>query len=371
MKTLSIETSSNLCSVAILEDKNLIKKIEIDNGLTHSETLMPVIEKIFQETGFNLTDIDLLVCDIGPGSFTGIRIGVATTKAFSDFTNIQSVGITSLEALAYNVTSNGYICSMIDCKNDNCYYALYKLENNKYTLLKQPCADSIHHCLDFLKFKCKDENVIFVGDSSFLHKDFIENYSNKFLISDNSLDSIDVYNLAIAGINKYIQKGSDLEVLPLYLKKPQAQRQLEEKALSIDYLKKEDLENLNFSNFDNFWNKNILEQELTSSNSTVFCAKLDNFIIGFVVIKTILDEIEIMNIAVEKNYRQQGIATSLLSHIIEFSKSNNIKVINLEVSEENFSAFSLYKKLGFEECGRRKKYYHNTYDAILMKFEIQ
>ena len=131
LKILSIETSSKICSVAILEDKNLVKKIELNNGLTHSETLMPLIKQILNETNLNLSDMNLLVCDIGPGSFTGIRIGVATVKAFTDSLQIPSVGISSLEGLAYNIKDDGLICSIIDCKNNNCYYALYELKNDK------------------------------------------------------------------------------------------------------------------------------------------------------------------------------------------------------------------------------------------------
>ena len=82
MKILAVDTSSKLCSVAILEDTNLIKKIELDNGLTHSETLMPLIQQLLNECSLSLNNIDLLVSDIGPGSFTGIRIGVSSCKAF-------------------------------------------------------------------------------------------------------------------------------------------------------------------------------------------------------------------------------------------------------------------------------------------------
>ena len=83
MKTLCIDTSSKICAVAILDDNKLLKKIELNNGLTHSESLMPIIKDIFEETNLTLNDIDLLICDIGPGSFTGIRIGIATVKAVS------------------------------------------------------------------------------------------------------------------------------------------------------------------------------------------------------------------------------------------------------------------------------------------------
>ena len=187
MKILCIDTSSKLCGVAILDDTTLIKKIELDNGLTHSESLMPLIDQILKECNLNLNDINLLVSDIGPGSFTGIRIGIATVKAFADSLNIPCIGISSLEVLAYNVSTDGLICSTIDCKNDNCYFALYELKNGNYKVLEPPTSESI----------------------------------------SNYLDS---FNLGIAGFNKFISNNKNgEEILPMYLKKPQAERQLEEK----------------------------------------------------------------------------------------------------------------------------------------------
>ena len=374
MKTLSIETSSKICSVAILEDTHLIKKIELHNGLTHSESLMPLIKQILADTNLKLSDMDLLVCDIGPGSFTGIRIGVATIKAFTDSLQIPSVGISSLEGLAYNVTNDGIICSILDCKNNNCYYALYELKNNVYSLLETPKADSIENCLNFLNYKYANSTITFVGDGSLIYKQIIQNQSSKFVIpnsisdlTDINIHTIDVYHLGIAGIHKYNQQGEDKDLLPLYLKKPQAQRQLEGKSLVIKNMQISDLDNLDISKFDDFWNIDILKDELKSENSKFICATLENTVVGFAGIKIILDEADIMNIAVMKNYRRQGVATLLLNHILHICQEKNIKTIHLEVNEENFSAISLYQKFGFKECGRRKKYYDNQYDAILMK----
>ena len=372
MKTLSIETSSKICSVAILEDKNLIKKIELDNGLTHSETLMPLIKQILEETNLTLSKIDLLICDIGPGSFTGIRIGIATIKAFTDSLNIPSIGVSSLEGLAYNVKTDGIICSIIDCKNNNCYYSLYKLENNEYTLLESPKADSIENCLNFLNYKYSNLTVHFVGDASLIHKNLIQDMSKNFILSDtnDNLNNIDVYNLGIAGINKYQKYGEDKNLLPLYLKKPQAQRQLEGKNIVVKDMQLCDTENMKMSKFDNFWKINILKDELTSEISHFICAKLEDEVVGFAGIKIVLDVADIMNIAVKDDYRRQGIATLLLNTLLNYCKKNDIKTINLEVNEENFSAIALYKKLGFTECGLRKKYYDKKYDAILMKKDV-
>ena len=164
MKILAVDTSSKLCSVAILEDKNLIKKLELDNGLTHSETLMPLIQQLLNECSLSLNNIDLLVSDVGPGSFTGIRIGVSSCKAFSDSLNIPCVGISSLEVLAYNIQNDGVICSTIDCKNNNCYFALYELNSGNYNVLIEPCAKSVNDVLDLLNSQYYNKCISFVGD---------------------------------------------------------------------------------------------------------------------------------------------------------------------------------------------------------------
>ncbi len=215
MKILCIDTSSKLCSVAILEDTQLIDKLELNNGLTHSETLMPLVKEILEKNSLVLKDINLLVSDIGPGSFTGIRICVATVKAFSDSLSIPSVGISSLEILAYNIKNDGIICSAIDCKNDNCYFALYELKEGNYSVLEEPSALSKEEVMALLNTKYNDKKINFVGDA---------------FEAEPEMSYLNVENLGIAGYKKFIsntQKGE--EVLPLYLKKPQAQRQLEEK----------------------------------------------------------------------------------------------------------------------------------------------
>lgn len=217
MKILCIDTSSKLCNVAILEDTTLIKKIELDNGLTHSETLMPLISQILNECNLSLNDINLLVCDIGPGSFTGLRIGIATCKAFSDSLNIPCIGISSLEVLSYNIKNNGIICSTIDCKNDNCYFALYELVDGKYKVLEEPCSKSIQEVLNLLKFKYSDKTINFVGDGISLQS------TNCYL---------NVENLGLAGLEKFKSLNNVSEdIVPLYLKKPQAEKQLEEKQI--------------------------------------------------------------------------------------------------------------------------------------------
>lgn len=224
MKILSIDTSSNICSVAILEDINLIKEISLDNGLTHSESLMPTIDKIFKETNLTLKNIDLLVCDKGPGSFTGIRIGTSTVMAFSDSLDIPSCGISSLEVLAYNVENDGIICSLIDAKNSNCYCGIYELKNGIYTRLKPLIAENIDTLLDvLLEYSVP---ITFVGSGAIVNEAKIKSKFPNCIFSNNN--NLVAYKLGLAGLRAY-SSGNYSDVMPLYLRKSQAERMHEQK----------------------------------------------------------------------------------------------------------------------------------------------
>ena len=222
MKILSIDTSSKICGIAVLEDKKLIKEILLDNGLTHSETLMPIIKNTLEDINLSLNDMDLIVCDKGPGSFTGIRIGVATTKAFSDSLNIKAIGISSLESLAYNVKSEGVICSLIDAKNDNVYVGVFENIDGKYILRRNLSTENISSLLE--EFKDAEYNITFVGDGTTNYKSqILEVLPNSIFVEDNNLSA---YNLGLAGLKHFEDNIFD-DVLPLYLRKPQAERMLE------------------------------------------------------------------------------------------------------------------------------------------------
>ena len=145
-----------------------------------------------------------------------------------------------------------------------------------------------------------------------------------------------------------------------------------ENKILISKMTIEDLNNISSilqSDFDDFWNYNILSNELKSTNSIYIVAKLDDEIIGFAGITIILDESEINNIVIKKQCRKKGYSKILLQELINISKENNCKKINLEVNSENIPAINLYKSFNFENVGLRKGYY-NGKDAILMSLFI-
>ncbi len=224
MKILSIDTSSNLCTVALLENTKCIKEIIVNDARNHSEKIMPVINQVLQETNSTLKNINLIVCDKGPGSFTGIRIGVGTVLAFQDSLNIPCVGISSLEALAYNISDDGLICTLIDAKNDNVYYGLFKHSGDDYLQIDSFDFKNINDVI--LSLKSYTSPIHFVGDGAIISKDFIKsNISNCIFTDTNNISS---YSLGLAGYNSY-KKDIKTTVMPLYLRKSQAERALEEK----------------------------------------------------------------------------------------------------------------------------------------------
>ena len=375
MKILSIDTASQICGVSILENSNLICKLDQNLGTTHSENLMPMIRQAFYQSNLTLNDIDLLVCDKGPGSFTGIRIGVATVKAFHDSLSIPCTGVSSLESLAYSIKEEGIIVSILDCKNDNCYFALYEYKNSSYTQILPPTADTIENALMICQQKALNyTSIVFVGNGSVIYKELIHQRFKNCILATSKNNSLDSYYLGLAGLDKFRKKELE-DVLPLYLKKPLAQQQLEEKSknIKITSMTQEDLTQISdtlSSDFDEFWSYDILKNELNADNSNYFIAKLNEKIVGFSGIKTMVDEADIMNIVVKKDFRNQGIGSLLLENLIDLAKKQNLTSITLEVMEENFPAIHLYKNFGFHQVGLRKNYYQDK-NALTMTKKLK
>ena len=214
MLILGISTSSNIASVAISKDAECIKELNINNNKTHSETLVPLINELLKKTNIKLQDINLLACDNGPGSFTGIRIGISTVKAIAESLNIPVIAVSSLEGLAYNINHAECICSLVDARNNQVYCGIFDSNHN---LLQDYMADDINNVLQSINQK---QDITFVGDCAITHKDLL-NISN--FKSDNLLHA---KNINLCAFNKF-NKGKILNadsILPMYLRKSQAER---------------------------------------------------------------------------------------------------------------------------------------------------
>lgn len=252
MKILAIDTSSQKASVAILEDLNSLIELNNKDEKTHSQKLMPMIDEAFQKTNLSLNNIDLISCSLGPGSFTGVRIGIATAKAFVDSKHIPAAGITSLESIAYNMNREGYFCSFINAGHGNVYagfFHIVKKENSNYfqtlesdfaflNLEDQNGNFSSQPLLDFLqknqKVKLMNNPIYFVGNASITYESFLEtlNFDNNnsiFLATPQQCEASSI-SIAKIGYAKYKngEYGNSSILSPVYLRKSQAELSLEE-----------------------------------------------------------------------------------------------------------------------------------------------
>lgn len=224
MKILSIETASKICAVALLENDKLIKEKLLEDENTHSVKLMPLVDELLKHENVTIHDIDLFACDKGPGSFTGVRIGVSTVKAFLDVTNKKAVGITSLEALAYNSEKDGIICTMLDAKNGNIYYGFFEKVENNIKQLEELNFDNISNVLE--KIYKEDKQIIFIGDASQNYEELIKSKLAKkaIFLEDKRRNKLNARNIGLAAYYKKEEAIDSNELIPTYLRKSNAER---------------------------------------------------------------------------------------------------------------------------------------------------
>lgn len=214
MLILAISTSSDTCSVSILEDENCIQELNIINQRTHSENLLPLINEVFETTKLSLQDIGLIACDNGPGSFTGIRIGISTVKAIAEAKSIPVIESSALEALSYNVVDESeYIASLIDARNNQVYCGIF---DGNHNLVDEYMADDILNVIENIQ---KYNSLLFVGDGFDRHKELFTQEK----VYDNVVHSKNIGLNAYKKFKNGIRQTAD-EIKPMYLRKSQAER---------------------------------------------------------------------------------------------------------------------------------------------------
>ena len=174
MKILSVDTSATAASVALSEEGKLIGETFINTSLTHSQTLIPMVEQLLNNTKTEISDIDAIAVNAGPGSFTGVRIGVAAVKGLAFANNIPCVSVSTLESMAYNFLSTDCIvCAVMDARCSQVYNALFEIKNGVVTRLCDDRALS----LDDLKNELLsvDGRIIISGDGTDITCKYIGN----------------------------------------------------------------------------------------------------------------------------------------------------------------------------------------------------
>ena len=222
MLTLAFDTSSKTASVSLLRDEAVLYDMIINKGLNHSEVLLPAIDEACRLTGIKLPEIDLFACTLGPGSFTGLRIGVSTLKALMMATGKPAAGVSTLAALALNVDEKEKIIgSMMDAGRGQVYLAYYQYDHDGIlTQLEAERALDPQNILDPYK-----EQVIYVGDGAIKYAEVLGSLANnKNKIAPAEQQYVCASNVGILAIEKH--RRNDLLDLagcvPVYLRSADA-----------------------------------------------------------------------------------------------------------------------------------------------------
>ena len=240
MIILAFDSTAKAASVAVCDDEKLLALYNIDNGLTQSELLLPMAENMLKSLQLSFSDVDLLTAAVGPGSFTGVRIGVALVKGIAFGRDIPCVAVSTLDALAENLAGlDGIIVPCMDARRQQVYTATYRGKDGKLEKLTPDRAIAITELAAELKEY--DEPIYLSGDGyevarrGLMAEGVTVMHTPELLITENA------YSIAKIAKRKYDtgEYVSDLEIAPTYLRVPQAERERLERLAKEEQTKKD------------------------------------------------------------------------------------------------------------------------------------
>lgn len=229
MKILGIDTSGQTASAAIIEDNKLIGEFSQNDKLTHSQTIMPMIAMLCEQTNTKKEELDYIACAVGPGSFTGLRIGAATAKGLCLGLDKPLLAVPTLDALAYNVfMTDAIVCPIMDARRQQVYACFYEWVDGKLEPLTEYMAESIDVIIEIAE--TFERTVLFLGDGVPVHQQkLMQNEDFCFAPASCSLQRA----ASVASLGKMMAEqgkaisGNELELI--YLRKSQAEREREER----------------------------------------------------------------------------------------------------------------------------------------------
>lgn len=224
MLILAVDTSGPSCGVALLKDELLCYEATANNRLTHSVNLMPMVEEAFTKSGCSMDEVDLFACVSGPGSFTGVRIGVAAVKGMAMGLSKPCIAVNALEALALGVAGEGVVCPIRDAR-------VHQVYGGAFHQGKRLMEDNVWKLNDYLhELKPHGEKFLFVGDGVRAYKEDIVNvFGERAKFAPPHLNDLKAGAAAMIAFNNQAHAHSHQELKPLYLRAPQAERERQKK----------------------------------------------------------------------------------------------------------------------------------------------
>jgi tRNA threonylcarbamoyladenosine biosynthesis protein TsaB len=227
MITLAFDSTAKIASVAVTDNGKLLSLYNINNGLTQSELLLPMAENMLKSLKLSFSDIELLACSVGPGSFTGVRIGTALVKGIAFSKGIPCASVSTLEALAYNLRGiDGIVVPAMDARRSQLYCAIFRSSKDGIQRLTDDMAISISQLAQMLK-EYSEERIFICGDGYGVANSALTQCGIKLSETPELLREESAYSVALVAERLHAEGkvSDDIAHLPTYLRVPQAERE--------------------------------------------------------------------------------------------------------------------------------------------------
>ena len=384
MKLLAIDSSGLTATVALVDENVTIASYTVNHKKTHSVTLLPMIDEIIKMAEMQLEEVDGIAVSGGPGSFTGLRIGIATAKGLGLALDKPLIHIPTAEGLAYQVYGfEGLICPIMDARRNQVYTGLYTFvrgrEKLSFKVVKEQSALSIEDLINELNGQ--EKHVMFLGDGVSVHKEQLESEMEvPILFAPPFLNRQNAAAIGTLGI-QYLKEGREVTACafrPEYLRVAQAERErlefIESSNLEIRETMPEDIVSvleLERENFPDPWSVASITETLNQPHNICLSAVEAGKVVGY-LFATLIEEVEILAISVSKKRKRQGIGKALMEELAKIALEKEICRLILEVRGSNYDAILFYEKMGFTRDGIRPEYYSNPKeDGVLMSLELK
>ena len=226
MIIMAFDSTAKSASVAVLDGRRVLAEYNIDNGLTQSELLLPMAEDILKSLKLSFDDVGLYAASVGPGSFTGVRIGVSLVKGLAFGRGVPCIGVSTVEALAENLTGlEGTVVPVMDARRDQVYTAIFASSAEGLTRLTDDMAISHSELSQMLSDKAQP--IYLVGDGYSVTKEALDRLGIRTAATPRLLRLENAASVGALAYRKYLsgEAMSDTEIAPTYLRMPQAERE--------------------------------------------------------------------------------------------------------------------------------------------------
>ena len=374
MKILGLDSSGIVASVAVVEDEILTAEYTVNYKKTHSQTLLPMLDEVAKMTELDLDTVDAIAVAGGPGSFTGLRIGSATAKGLGLALKKPLISVPTVEALAYNLyDTQGLICPIMDARRNQVYTGIYRFKDHRLQTVEDQMAVPIEELLANGRW------------CACIQKTDPGKASGSFQLCTGSCKQTEGGSSGISGPcilrrRKIWNRRGACAGLPSRFSggKRAGRTGKSERSggctMTFREMLVEDLEqvvDIEQNLFSVPWTKEGFLTYLMKKDTMFFVVEEKERILGYCSMMTVLDEGDILNVAVRSDRQKEGIGQFLVDSMLRMAEMQGIKLVHLEVRQGNETARRLYQRLGFKEDGLRRNYYENPVEnAVLMTKEM-